>query len=113
MRWRNRGALVALLGLSLFALWWGMGVPRVERRLQSKLESTLARVLGQPVRSDAVRLSPLFLHFSVENLRVGDPAAPLFACRRWTFHTAIADETPWSWMIFSLGRSDVEVPVAR
>lgn len=90
-----------------------MGVPRVERRLQSKLESTLARVLGQPVRSDAVRLSPLFLHFSVENLRVGDPAAPLFACRRWTFHTAIADETPWSWMIFSLGRSDVEVPVAR
>lgn len=54
MRWRNRGALVALLGLSLFALWWGMGVPRVERRLQSKLESTLARVLGHPVRSDAV-----------------------------------------------------------
>ncbi|MBL0350810.1 MAG: translocation/assembly module TamB domain-containing protein [Elusimicrobia bacterium] len=113
MRWRKRGGFFALLSVSLFALWWGAGVPRAQRWLKSKLESVLSQALGRPVRSDAVRLSPFLLHFSVENLRVGDPDAPLFACRRWTFYTAVTEETPWSWLFFSLGRSDVEVPVVR
>ncbi len=102
----------AALGVS-WVLW---GVPRAEKFLYPKVKKILTSRLHRPVRLDGVRLNPLLLSITLENLRVpagtGPDAPELFACRRWTlFLTPIHRSRQFPWFSLSIGKSTFDVPV--
>lgn len=120
VRKRVTAFFLLLLAAAGFLSWWNFGVPAVEIRLQSRLQSLLSRQLGRPVRIGAVALHPFlinlaFNHITVDNPNsentIGPQTAPIFQCER-----VLIQLTPHRlrftrpWFAFALGNVIVDKP---
>ncbi|MBL8024077.1 MAG: translocation/assembly module TamB domain-containing protein [Elusimicrobia bacterium] len=109
MRWRLLGLFFFGIAASVaWSFWWR---PQAEVWLKGKIESTLSQELNQDVHLDALSLHPLFLRIQAKGLRVGAADAPIFTCKKWTFHTAYAgDSSPVSLFFLTFVRSELDNP---
>jgi hypothetical protein len=118
MRRRVWFLFLVISSAALAVAWVVWGVPRAESFLRRYVETALTARLRRPVSLDRVRLHPLLLSATLEDLRVasgGATSSPfLFACRRWTVYLSpLHRSRRFPWFTLSIGKSVVEVPVLQ
>jgi hypothetical protein len=111
MRWRLLGLLFFAIAGAVAWVFWVR--PEAEIWVKEKIEETLSHRFQQEVHLDSLSIHPLLLRVVAQGVRVGPSKDPLFTCNRWTFYTSRAAESPFSFLLFTFARSELDQPSLR